>query len=315
MKLSVILVAYDMPREIPRTLQSLAPGYQQGIGDLEYEVIVVDNGSTRPLDSAIADNPPPWCRYHYLEDAPPSPALALNFGVEHSSGDILALMIDGAHLLTPGVFRYALAAFRTFDHPVVLTGRFFLGPGDQNDTILDGYDQAAEDGLMARIDWPHNGYRLFEIGTPMLGHIPTMNWFNKLLESNCLFLHRSVFNDIGGADERFDFPGGGFLNLDLYREAADHPATEVVQLVGEGSFHQLHGGTTTNVSAEERDRRVLGYHDQYRAIRGRDLDVTDKEIQYLGHLPTLHSKIHLRNRGRPVKPVPQELIDKFLAEQ
>ena len=45
MKLSVILIAYDMAREIPRTLQGLSRTYQHGAQELDYEVILVDNGS------------------------------------------------------------------------------------------------------------------------------------------------------------------------------------------------------------------------------------------------------------------------------
>ncbi len=44
--LSVIVVFYNMAREAPRTLRSLSRSYQQGIDDLSYEVIVVDNGSS-----------------------------------------------------------------------------------------------------------------------------------------------------------------------------------------------------------------------------------------------------------------------------
>mgnify|MGYP001564052252 CR=1 FL=1 len=41
MKLSVIVVTYDMDRELPRTLQSLAREYQLGCQDLEYEILVI----------------------------------------------------------------------------------------------------------------------------------------------------------------------------------------------------------------------------------------------------------------------------------
>ena len=50
MKLSIILISYDMAREIPRTLQSLARTYQHEMADLDYEVLLVDNGSPEPLD-------------------------------------------------------------------------------------------------------------------------------------------------------------------------------------------------------------------------------------------------------------------------
>ena len=44
MQLSVIVIAYAMQREIPRTLQALARSYQTIGADLDYEVILVDNG-------------------------------------------------------------------------------------------------------------------------------------------------------------------------------------------------------------------------------------------------------------------------------
>ena len=43
--LSVVVVFYNMRREAARTLHSLSRAYQEGIDDLDYEVIVVENGS------------------------------------------------------------------------------------------------------------------------------------------------------------------------------------------------------------------------------------------------------------------------------
>ena len=286
-----------MVREIPRTLQSLARNYQLDSSDLEYEVLVVDNGSSDRLDASLLHNYGSQFQYHYLEDPPPSPAYALNYGVQNSSGDILCFMIDGAHILTPGVLKLALMAFRAIRNPVVLTRYFYLGPDEQNDSILSGYNKREEDDLLNRIGWPEDGYRLFEISTPLQGKASKITWFNKMIESNCMFLNRADFEAIGGADERFDIPGGGFLNLDLYREAVSIPDAVPVQLVGEGSFHQLHGGTTTNVTPQERDNKVEDYHQQYREIRGMDFDISGKDVFYFGHLPTKHSKIHLRNRS------------------
>ena len=309
MKLSVIVIAYDMHREIPRTLQSLTRGYQLDCAGLDYEVLVIDNGSPQKMDAAQIEELSPDFHYHYLENPPPSPAHAMNYGAEQARGEILCFMIDGAHMLTPGVFSHALASFRAFGNAIVLTRYFFLGPGDQNDTIAQGYSKQEEDRLLASIDWPEQGYRLFEIGTPLQGDVPKITWFNKMAESNCLFMLKSTYLEIGGADERFDLPGGGFLNLDLYKRAADYPPTEPVLLVGEGSFHQLHGGTTTNVSPQERDRRVATYKAQYQDLYGCELLASEKPVHFLGHLPTLHSKIHMRNNQKSSQPPPAELLE------
>ena len=303
-----------MVREIPRTLQSLTRSYQLEVESLDYEVVVVENGSCDKLEQAVVKSFGPNFHYHYLRDPPASPAYALNYGVQHSKGEILCFMIDGAHLLTPGVFNLALSAFRAFENPVVATRYFFLGPAEQNDSILEGYDKQREDDLLAMINWPGDGYRLYEIGVPLQGGVPRITWFNKMVETNCLFIYRAAFERLGGADERFDFPGGGFLNIDLYREACELPTATPVQLVGEGSFHQLHGGTTTNVTPEERDTKVQQYLDQYRQIRGHALEVSTKNVFYLGHLPTLHSKIHMQNRPYNQRPVAQKFRDVVKSE-
>jgi len=112
MKLSVILISYDMAREIPRTLQGLSRNYQHGAEDLEYEVILVDNGSPVPLDPASWAGVDVPVRLIQLKDASPSPASAINIALDEALGEIVCLMIDGAHILTPGVFRMALACCR-----------------------------------------------------------------------------------------------------------------------------------------------------------------------------------------------------------
>jgi cellulose synthase/poly-beta-1,6-N-acetylglucosamine synthase-like glycosyltransferase len=54
--MSVVVVAYNMAREMLRTLLSLSASYQRDIHADDYEVIVVDNGSTPPLDPAVIGN-------------------------------------------------------------------------------------------------------------------------------------------------------------------------------------------------------------------------------------------------------------------
>jgi glycosyltransferase involved in cell wall biosynthesis len=293
-KLSVIIVAYNMAREIPRALQSLQRHYQQEAQNLDYEVIVVDNGSSQPLGEALVNSFGPQFKYLHIQNAKPSPAAAINMAAAQATGDILALMIDGAHILTPGAMRYALDMFAARANPLVLLPAFFLGPGPQFETVLEGYDQTEEDQLLESINWPAEGYRLFEIGVPYRiepgGVRPKLFWFVRLFESNCLFFRRSSFEAIGGCDERFDIPGGGFLLPDLYREMARADDAEPVQLLGEASFHQFHGGTSTNVSRELQKEKLEIYLRQYQAIRGEPFKVTKKPLSYYGHMPNAQAR-------------------------
>lgn len=299
MTLSFIVVSFNMSRELPRTLQSLTRGYQRLGDETDYEVLVIDNGSLEPLPAPFIESFGPEFQSHQLQDPPASPAFALNYGASVARGDILGLLVDGAHLLTPGVSRKALACFRAERGAVVATRYFYLGPGQQNETILQGYDQAEEDRLLASIQWPEKGYRLFEVGTPLIYRdFPVYTWFYKPLESNCLFLRKKQFEAMGGADERFDLPGGGFMNIDLFKRSCEYAEAQPFMLIGEGSFHQVHGGTTTNVDPEEQARRVLTYRRQYRELHGVELSSIGKDLFYYGDIPTAAANIQRLN-GKP----------------
>ena len=97
-------------------------------------------------------------------------------------------MIDGAHVLTPGVLRFGMAGLATYEPAIVATQQWYVGPGQQGDAMGDGYDQAYEDQLFERIEWPRDGYRLFEIGH----FIGDRDWFDGVWESNCMFVPRAA---------------------------------------------------------------------------------------------------------------------------
>ena len=161
--------------------------------------------------------------------------------------------------------------------------------------------------LLERIQWPNDGYRLFEIGTPLRSGANRITWFNRMPEANCLFMKRTLFQGQGGAEERFDFPGGGFLNLDIYKRAVEAPGITPVQIIGEGSFHQLHGGITTNSGREERQAKLHEYRKQYAEIRGHREVMSEASFIYMGHMPTIPSNIsavekrRARQAGRPIE--------------
>jgi cephalosporin hydroxylase len=293
--LSVVVVVHNMRREAPRALRSLSSGYQQGLNGRRYEVIVIENGSDpdQRLDDALVEGFGSHFRYVDMgTDATRSPVTAMNRGLRESKGRALALMIDGAHVLTPRVLHYGLAGLETYEPAVVATQSWYVGPGQQGDVMRAGYDQALEDALFERIGWPGDGYRLFEIG-----HFAgDRDWFDGLWESNCLFAPRTLLEHVGGLDEAFAQPGGGFSNLDLYERLASSPDVHVVTILGEGSFHQLHGGTTTNQRDPlERRRRVRAYADHFSDLRGRAFMGPEKPIHFVGGF---HSDSAKRSRAR-----------------
>lgn len=284
MYISVVIVVYNMQRAAPRTLQSLTAAYQ-GLSPDTYEVIVVENGSNQPLSRQQVESFGPNFRYFTVQDASPSPVGALNFGVKQSRGQMIALMLDGARILTPGVLKYALRAPQVYNNPVVSTLAWHLGPDIQYKAMKEGYSEQVEDSLLQQIAWPADGYKLFTISA--LAGSSANGWFLPIAESNCISLLRRAYNEIGGFDERFDAPGGGLANLDFYYRLCEHPSTELIVILGEGSFHQIHGGTATNNADEQTFREnFVRWSEQYRIIRGQDFKPSTRKPEYWGHLPT-----------------------------
>ncbi|MEO6629192.1 MAG: CmcI family methyltransferase, partial [Aquihabitans sp.] len=293
--LSVVVIFYDMAREAERTLHSLARSYQRGIDDLTYEVIVIDNGShtdQRLSSDAVASYGPEFRLLDLGDEAVASPTVALNMGIAQSRGDAVAMMIDGAHVLTPGVLRLGMAALDTYEPAIVATQQWYVGPGQQGDAQQAGYDQEAEDKLFRMIKWPIDGYRLFEIGH----FIGDRDWFDGIIESNCLFVPRSLLEQVGAFDDSFSMAGGGYANLELFERLGSHPGINAASILGEGSFHQFHGGTTTNVADESvRRDRVFTYGEHFRSIRGRTLIGLDRPVNFVGSMET---KAARRTRSR-----------------
>ncbi len=295
-KLSIVVIIFNMQREADRTLYSLSSNYQQEVSSEDYEVLIVENGSDRPLESNVIDKLESNFHYFYLNTDSLSPAAAINFGVANSSGNLIGVMIDGARILSPGTLKYALKAFLSFTNPVVATLAWHLGPDIQNRSIEKGYSSHLEDKLLQDINWPREGYRLFEIST--FAQSSSDGWFGSIAESNCFFLSRDSFSRIGGCDERFTSIGGGLVNLDLYKRACSMTDSDLVIILGEGTFHQVHGGIATNAEITLLTERWKYWHQEYRDLKGEDYSKVSKKTNYIGHfhpscLYSLHQSVRI----------------------
>lgn len=313
--LSVVVISYNMRREIPRTLRSLSVPYQKNIARTEYEIILVDNGSEQPWTARDFTDLDADLRIVNPRDISPSPAPAVNRGLREARGNLISVLIDGARMVTPGLLDAGRRAACLYPRPIVATLGFHLGFEHQAVSIPKGYNQEVEDRLLRSIEWPQDGYRLFEIS--VFNASCAWGWFRPIAESNALFMPAALWKELRGYDEAFRLAGGGLANLDLYERALALPDTQLIVLLGEGNFHQVHGGIASNSPKSGWDL----WHEEYKRIRGRDYRVPDARAVYfgpvegpgLGHLD--HSIRTARQKTGDTAPAYIELLKKVLLNE
>lgn len=285
LKLSIVVIFHNMRREARRTLYSLSAAHQANVEASEYEVIAIDNGSAQPLCAEEVERRGPNFRHHFFDTDSVSPVEAVNAGVDMAASEHVAVIVDGARMATPGLVWSTLKGLQMLPEPFVCALSWHLGPDIQGNSMQNGYDQTVEDRLLSSIEWKEDGYRLFEISTisPSSAHgffgdvPPECSWFA---------MPRASFQRIGGFETQFRSPGGGFVNHDFRNRALSMSNITPVVLLGEGVFHQFHGGVATNVKTQELPNTLKLFHEEYRAIRGQgDLLQAAPPAVYFGTLP------------------------------
>ena len=262
-RLSVIVISYNMKRELPRTLETLSASMQLDISEDDYEIIVVDNGSSVPADEEYCSGLGRNIRLATAPNPTASPAGAIAYGVSLARYDCLGIWIDGARMASPGLLSLARTALGLGPQTVVGTIGFHLGPKVQMESVHEGYDQAEEDRLLSSAGWREDGYRLFDVSC--LAGSSARGWFVLPQETNALFMHKRYYEALGGYDEKFQSPGGGLINHDIWNRVCEAGTSNLIMLLGEGTFHQVHGGVATNSLQSPWD----GFVREYENIRGK----------------------------------------------
>lgn len=288
-KLSIVVIFFNMRREAIRTLFTLSGQYQRQVDIGDYQVIVIDNGSTEPLDTEFVSSFGNNFEYHYYPTDSPSPAAAINFGVSQAKGELVGCIVDGARMQSPRVVYYTLRASSAFDHPFVCSLAWHLGPKEQNQSMLEGYNQDEEDNLLKNIDWREDGYQLFDVSTQASS---SRIGFSGGLPAECSYfaMNKKALLDLGGFDERFQSGGGGLMNHDLLQRVVERATFDFIVLFGEGSFHQFHGGIATNTVSEKHPMKL--FLAEYESIYGRHFtELTQPRINKVHYLGSMHSSI------------------------
>jgi glycosyltransferase involved in cell wall biosynthesis len=279
-KVSIIVICYNMNRELPRTLLSLSLPYQKDIERDDFEVILIDNGSKVPPTAADFAHLNFDLQVLSMDNPTKSPVPAINHGLQQATGEIIGVYIDGARIASPRLIASARDAISCNQRAFVGSRGRYLGNKFQRVAIVEGYNQQAEDKMLALCNWESDGYKLFDISVFDESSAPT--WFDPVAESNSLFMWRSLWDELGGYSEGFTSPGGGLVNLDTWKRACELPQTIPTLLLGEATFHQVHGGIATNGSLE----KVQEFYNEYFSLYNKEFEVPNSAIKFVGTFVT-----------------------------
>ena len=247
--------------------------YQRGIEDLDYEVhrrrerLGAGPAARRRLRRA-ASGPSSatstWAPTAHARRRP-SPSTGAS---PTARGETVALMIDGAHVLTPGVLHYGMPGCRAYEPASWPPSSGTSGPASRATRCSRATTRRSRTGSSTQIQWPDDGYRLFEIGH----FIGDRDWFDGIVgEQLPLRAPQAARAGRAASTTASRWPGGGYANLDLFERLGPTPGRHAWRrILGEGSFHQFHGGTTTNVAdVDDRRHRVAPTASTSRELRGR----------------------------------------------
>ncbi|MDW8071802.1 MAG: glycosyltransferase [Anaerolineae bacterium] len=174
-EVSIIMPAYNAGRFIGEALESVLRQTFQ-----DFEVIVVDDGSTDDTAEVVARFADPRIRYVYQENRGPEPAR--NSGLQLAQGNLIAFL-DADDLWEPGFLAHMVSYLQAHPH----------------------------------VDGVYCGYRYMQVdGTPLPEVVnrvvPPEDLYETLLEGNFLstcavLLRRSVFTKTGSFDETLSHSG------------------------------------------------------------------------------------------------------------
>lgn len=279
--LTIVIVFHDMAREAQRSLATLGAAYQRGVDAADYDVVAVDNASPEPLGEAMVAGFGKNIRLLRLDHAGVSPAPAVNAGVAAANTEHVAVINDGARMVSPGIVAHTRAAFRAVKSALVGAQAFHIGE-DYASRFSPEFDRAAEDRLLESFDWRGNGYQLFDhaFQTPE----PRMGFLAGIpSELTYVALRREAFEELGGFDEAFASRGGGLVNHDFLKRAVESKRFRAVMLLGEATFHQFHGGITSTQGGQ---KNVPGFREEYERIRGAAYrGYRQPRVTYFGWMP------------------------------
>jgi glycosyltransferase involved in cell wall biosynthesis len=193
-ELSVVIASQDRPGLLLALLERLAA---QDLSPRRFEVLLVDDGSAEPLESALAGRPWPF-ELTLLRQPASGPAAARNRALERARGDFVLFLNDDA-VPGPDLLGRHLALQRGSSEPAAILGRFDLLREHRQDSFGDYLDSSTALFAQPRMQ-------------------PGVHYHGLALCTGNLSVPRAVLAQVGGFDAGFPAPGGEDSELGLRLE-------------------------------------------------------------------------------------------------
>lgn len=183
-RVSVVIPAYNNARDMEATLRSvLDQSYQ------DFEIVVADHSSsdgTAEVAARFADDP----RVRILSPTPPGGGAKANWSrvSDHARGEFIKLLC-GDDLITPDALARQVEAFDANPAAVLVACRRNLIDASGRELMA----ARGLAGLQGYVDGPKAVRESILAGTNIFG------------EPGCVLMRRSVFERVGGWDERFPY--------------------------------------------------------------------------------------------------------------
>ena len=259
MKLSVIVGSFELKHQILRTIMSIRQAIKNQT-ELEVEIIIADNSTVNVLAESKSNVLSDVRILSYGTEKIPI-HIAMNRATNCASGDFLCVMIDGARIWSPQILKKCIPLLS--QSALIHVPNYQLGCSHQMYSKENGHTVELETKILMNAGWP--SLRTEEL--------IRQSWCEdhaglgpRVFESNCLFVSRELWNSVQGFDSSFKRVDGGFASADLL-ERLVAKGGELQILSTEGTFHQLHHGSTTTTASQTR-QAVREMTLEYKLIRG-----------------------------------------------
>jgi Sulfotransferase domain len=233
-KLSVIVVVDRMTEQVLNTIYSLSSHHQQEVTEQDYEIVVVEIPSDRPLDENRLYKMGSNVRYFLQDEKSKSVALAVKMGMRLVHSKFISVITNEAIVVTPGVVRATLDAIKISGDAVIAVPAYHIGP--PKDLNLSDHKKARTTDLLKLIKWKEDGYRLFDLAFLSRSSNKGSVYLN-MAECGFLTFPKRLSNVIDVTNNS-NLEGSDFTNLKIFNRACEQKDTPIYLALFEGAFGQ-----------------------------------------------------------------------------